>query len=108
MIKRFDTRGRLNKTVCLNDEMDSFMKHIGLDGKLQDIKILDVWEECVGTVIAGYSVPAHLKNGKLFVRVENAVWRFELAAKKLDIINKLNNVLDKTKKKKLIKDIVFI
>jgi predicted nucleic acid-binding Zn ribbon protein len=107
-MKRVDSRSRLNKTICLKDEMESFMKHIGLDEKLQDLKILDAWKESVGTVIAGYSAPVHLKKSNLFVRVENAVWRFELAARKEEIIAKLNKVLDKTKKKKLIKDIVFI
>ena len=48
MMKRVDTRSRLNKTICLKDEMESFMKHIGLDEKLQELKILDVWKECVG------------------------------------------------------------
>jgi hypothetical protein len=106
--KKFDTRTRLNKTVCLKDEMDSFMKHMGLDEKLQDLKILDVWEKCVGQVIAGYSVPVHLKKNKLFVSVENAVWRFELAAKKEEIINKLNKILNKQDNKITIKEIVFI
>lgn len=88
--------------------MDSFMKHIGLDSKLQDLKILDVWEECVGSVISKNSFPVELRKNKLFVSVENAVWRYELNAKKEDIISRLNKILDKKNKKGLIKDIVFI
>jgi len=84
------------------------MKHIGLDSKLQDLKILDAWEECVGTVIAKNSVPVELRKNKLFVSVENAVWRYELNSKKEDIINKLNKIFDKKNQKGFIKDIVFI
>lgn len=88
--------------------MESFMKHIGLDSKLQDLRILEVWEECVGSVIAKNSVPVELRKNKLFVSVENAVWRYELNAKKEDILNKLNKILDRKNNKNLIKDIVFI
>ena len=108
MQRRFDTKSRLNKTICLKTEIDSFMKHMGLDEKLQDLKILDVWEKCVGSVIAGYSVPVHLKKNKLFVSVENAVWRFELSSKKEEIICKLNKILNKRDTKITIKEIVFI
>lgn len=107
-MKRIDTKSRFNKPVCLKDELDSFMKHIGLDEKLQDLKILEIWEECVGPVIAKYSVPVELRKSKLFVSVENPVWRFELSSKREDIINKLNVILDKKNKKGIIKDIVFI
>jgi hypothetical protein len=108
MMKRTDSRSRLNKTICLKDEMESFMKHIGLDEKLQDLKILDAWKESVGSVLAGYSAPVHLNKDKLLVSVENAVWRSELSARRAEIIKKLNDVLVKSNKKKLIKDIVFI
>jgi predicted nucleic acid-binding Zn ribbon protein len=107
-LKRIDTRTRFNKTVNLKVEMESFMKHIGLDSKLQDLRILEVWEECVGSVIAKNSVPVELRKNKLFVSVENAVWRYELNAKKEDILNKLNKILDRKNNKNLIKDIVFI
>ena len=108
MTKRIDTRSRYNRMVCLKTEMDEFVKYIGLDVRLQELKILDIWRECVGEAISKYSFPVELKRNKLFVRVENAVWRYELSLKKEEIINKLNVKLTKNKKNNLIKEIIFV
>lgn len=80
------------------------MNHIGLDNKMQELQILNIWKECVGEAIAKYSSPLEIRKNKLFVRVENAAWRYELSLKKAQIIDKLNNSL----KKKLIRDIIFV
>jgi len=80
------------------------MEYIGLDAKLHELKILNLWDECVGESISRFSNPVELKKNKLFVKAENAAWRYELSLKKVEIINKLNERLGK----KLIREIVFI
>jgi hypothetical protein len=107
-MKRVDTKRRVNRVICLKDEIDGFVKYLGLDEKMQELRILEVWKECVGDTISEFSKPIELKKNKLFVRVENAVWRFELSAKKSEIISKLNLILSREDKKKIIKEIVFI
>jgi hypothetical protein len=107
-MKRVDTKSRINRVVCLKDEIDGFVKYLGLDERMQELKILEVWKECVGETIAKFSRPVELKKNKLFVKVENAVWRFELSAKRNEIISRLNLLLYKEDKKKNIKEIVFI
>ncbi|HQY19821.1 MAG TPA: DUF721 domain-containing protein [Ignavibacteria bacterium] len=103
-MKKINTNDRFNKTVCLKTEMDDFMEYIGLDAKLHELKILNLWDECVGESISRFSNPVELKKNKLFVKAENAAWRYELSLKKVEIINKLNERLGK----KLIREIVFI
>ncbi|MBK6536235.1 MAG: DUF721 domain-containing protein [Ignavibacteria bacterium] len=103
-MKNIDTKTRFNKTVSLKSELDVFMDYIGLDAKMQELKILDVWSDCVGKTIAQYSTPVELRKNKLLVRVENAAWRFELSMKKEEIISRLNDNF----RKKLIKEIIFI
>jgi len=103
-MKSIETRTRFNKTVCLKSEIDNFMNYIGLDSKMQEMQILNIWSACVGEAIAKYSAPQEIRKNKLFVRVENAAWRYELSLKKSEIIEKLNQNL----KKKLIRDIIFI
>ena len=75
------------------------MNYIGLDLRMQELEILNVWSECVGESIARFSTPVEIRKNKLFVSVENASWRYELSLKKSEIIFKLNGKL----KKKLIK-----
>ncbi len=62
------------------------------------------WEEVVGEKIAGVAVPVRNKKGILFVKVRDAVWKFELTRRKEEIHKMLNEHL----KKNIIKDIVFI
>jgi hypothetical protein len=107
-MKRVDTKSRINRIICLKDEIESFVKYLGLDERMQELKILEIWKECVGETIAKFSRPVEFKKNKLFVRVEDAGWRFELSIKKNEIISKLNNILYKEDKKKIIKEIVFI
>lgn len=107
-MKRIDTKTRLNRTICLKDELDDFMKYIGLDARMHELKILKVWKECVGETIAKYSTPIEIKRNKLFISVENSVWRYELSSRKMEIIQKLNESLNPKKGRKIIKEIVFI
>lgn len=103
-MKNIDTKSRINKTMCLEKELDSFMNYIGLDSKMQELQILDVWNECVGETISNYSTPVEIRKNKLFVKAENAAWRYELSLKKKQIIDNLNTHL----KNKIIKEIIFI
>ncbi len=107
-MKRIDTKTRLNRTICLKDELDDFMKYIGLDARMHELKILQVWKECVGETIAKYSKPVEIRKNKLLISVENSVWRYELSSRKTEIIQKLNENLKSTKGRKIIKEIVFI
>jgi predicted nucleic acid-binding Zn ribbon protein len=106
--KRIDIKTRLNRTICLKDELDDFMKYIDLDARMHELKILKVWKECVGETIAKFSIPIELKRNKLLVSVENSVWRYELSSRKTEIIEKLNENLSSLKKRKVIKEIIFI
>lgn len=103
-MKSIETKTRFNKTVCLKNEMDEFMNYIGLDLRMQEMKILSVWNECVGDAIARYSAPQEIRKGKLLVRAESAAWRYELSLRKHEIICKLNACLGK----KAIRDLIFI
>lgn len=98
------SRGRKSKPVCLEDEIDKFMEYIGLDDRMKEIKILEVWEQCVGKAIAVHSKPVAIKKHKLYVSVENAVWRMELSARKIEITQRLNASLGK----RTLTDIVFV
>ena len=75
---------------------------------MQVLKILELWKECVGEAISKYSTPVEIRRNKLFVSVENAVWRYELSTKKQVILDRLNEKLNSKKKVKIIKEIVFI
>ena len=96
--------GRLGKVINLRNELDEFMEYIGLSEKMQEMKILKVWNECVGETISKFSKPVDIKKNKLYVSVETSVWRYELSARKEEILTRVNEVL----KNKKVKDIIFV
>lgn len=102
--KPFDTKVRFKRAVCLADELDDFMSHFGLDARLHEMKILEVWKDSVGETIAAYSTPVELRKNKLLVSVENAAWRYELSLRKNEIMESLNKHLNKN----LIREIIFV
>jgi len=108
LISRYNFKKRTNRISCLEDEISNIIDAFGINDKLNEIKIAEVWKECVGESISRFAVPIGIKNHKLMVNVENSVWRFELNNHKEDIIKKLNEHLQTVKNKKLIKDIVFV
>ncbi|RPI19388.1 MAG: DUF721 domain-containing protein [Ignavibacteriae bacterium] len=95
-----DLAERTKSTAPLKKELDGLLKGI----KRYQKQRYAFWESVVGEKIAKVAMPIKNKKGVLFVKVEDAVWRFELTKRKDEIIEKVNLHL----KKNTIKDIVFI
>ena len=76
---------------------------LGMEEARQQFKTLQIWSSVVGEVISGATTIDRFANGQLFIRVKNPAWRMELNYRKQDIINKLNNVLEKP----IVKEIIF-
>ncbi|MCI0474170.1 MAG: DUF721 domain-containing protein [Ignavibacteria bacterium] len=106
--KRINTRVRDNTLTCLEDDIEKIREELGIEDKMTEIKIFEVWNSCVGETIAKFAIPVGLKKNKLMVSVENAVWRYELSNRKEEIIVKLNTNLKNIKNKKSVKDIIFV
>jgi uncharacterized FAD-dependent dehydrogenase len=106
--KRINTRLRDNKVSCLADEISNISEILGVKDRENELKIFNVWKECVGETISKFATPAGIKNNKLLISVENPVWRFELNNRKVEIIKKINSHLLGLKNKTIIKEIVFV
>jgi len=106
--KRINTRLRDNKVSCLADEINNISEVLGVRDRENELRIFNVWKECVGETISKFATPSGIKNNKLLVSVENPVWRFELSNRKEEIIKKLNSELQGIKSKTIIKEIVFV
>ena len=89
-----------NKQSDLQAEIQGLLKSV----KTYQKERFSFWEEVVGEKIAAVAVPVKNKKGVLLVKVQDAVWKFELTRRKEEIHKMINEHL----KKNLIKDIVFI
>ena len=75
-----------------------------LEGKLNEIKIVNSWEKVVGKMIANHTKDIYIKNGKLFVKIDSPALKNELSYSSSLIIENLN----KEAGSGIIQEIIFI
>lgn len=80
-----------------------FFKSAGIENRLEENLAFAFWDNVVGKEIALHTEPEKIVRGTIVVKVDNDVWRNELAFFKHEIIQKLNNKIGK----KLIQEIKF-
>jgi predicted nucleic acid-binding Zn ribbon protein len=95
-----DFREHSNKQSNLASEINSILGEV----KQLRKKRFGFWNQAVGDKIAEVAVPVFSKNGVLMVKVQDAVWRFELTRRKQEILDKVNSLLNENSK---LKDILF-
>lgn len=94
---------RKAKIKKLDSAIRDVIKEYGLEEKLKNTSVINLWSEIVGERIAQVAKATRIKDGKLSVNVENSVWRNELIFLKKEIIQKINNRF----KEEIVKDIIF-
>ncbi|MDP6457434.1 MAG: DUF721 domain-containing protein [Candidatus Marinimicrobia bacterium] len=88
----------------LGKAIRSVLKSVGIDRAVLQNEALVVWEKVVGKAVAENTTPEEVKHGTLIVKVSTPVWRNELAMRKGEILEKLNDTLGK----KVIRDLRLI
>lgn len=83
--------------------LDDLLKRLGHEQKVKEKLALLYWAEVAGSEIALRAVPVAIKQGLLFVTVENPVWAHQLLYLKPALVKKLNQRLGQT----IVKDIRF-
>jgi predicted nucleic acid-binding Zn ribbon protein len=69
---------RFKKPPRLGEILGHYFKKSGLSRRIQEQKILEVWEKAVGEPIADRTQPIGVKNRVLQVKVTNSVWMQQL------------------------------
>lgn len=92
-----------NNEQLLKDLLQQFIDKSGKQRLYDERRVLSLWTEVVEPVVAQNTQCKDIKNGVLTVKVTNAALRFELLARKSDIIRRLNERLGV----EVVKDIIF-
>jgi predicted nucleic acid-binding Zn ribbon protein len=93
----------LSRTKSIGDAIEELVAQLGIKKKLHEQDVFVVWDEAVGTRIAGVAHPARMLRGTLIVSVKSGAWRNELSMRKQEIVQKLNKLLGA----EIVKDIKF-
>jgi predicted nucleic acid-binding Zn ribbon protein len=94
---------RRSKTISLAEAMKDYIKEMNLEGKLNEIGIINSWEETVGKAIASRTSKLYIKDHVLYVHLTSSVVRNELLMLRQALKEKLNEKAGS----EVIKDIVL-
>jgi predicted nucleic acid-binding Zn ribbon protein len=94
---------RRSKTISLAEALKDYIREMNLEGKLQEINILNSWEEIVGKSISSRTSRLYIKDQVLYIHLTSSVVRNELLMLREELRAKLNEKAGS----ELIKDIIL-
>jgi predicted nucleic acid-binding Zn ribbon protein len=81
---------RRSKTISLAEAMKDYIREMHLEGKLNEVGIINSWEETVGKAIASRTTKIYIRDKVLYVNLSSSVVRNELLMLRQALIEKLN------------------
>ena len=81
---------RTSNEAPLKDVIDRWLKAYRLDGKMKELDVINQWPEMMGTAVAHRTKEITIRNGTLYLKMDSAVMRDELAHGKQVIIQRVN------------------
>jgi len=81
---------RRSKTISLAEAVNDYIKEMNLGGKLNEVTIINSWEEIVGKAISSRTTKIYIKDHILYVHLNSSVVRNELFMLREAIREKLN------------------
>ncbi len=91
------------KPKHIGSTLNMMFKDLGLDKKLDQVRVIELWPELVGENIARIARAERVDDGILYVKVSSMTWRTELLFQKRKILERIDERIGK----KVIKDIRF-
>lgn len=95
---------KVSNDKSIGEVIKEIVETYHLEGKLNEMKVIQSWEKTVGEMIARHTKDLYMKKGKLFVRVDSPALKNELGYNTSLIIEKLNQEAGG----KVVDEIIFI
>ncbi len=95
---------RSSNEQSIKQVIDRLLEVYKLQGKYNEVSVVNSWEEIMGKTIANHTKDIYIKNRKLFVKLDSAVLREELSYGREKIAEMLNKVAGKV----VIDDVVLM
>ena len=95
---------KFHKGESIGEVVRELVDAYQIKGKLNEVKIHEVWPECVGTVASKHTSKLFLKGSQLFVEFSTPLLKHELHFRKADLLLLLEEKMGEG----VVKDIVLI
>lgn len=89
------SRPPMRKPATAADLVQQLLQQRGMEGKIEEYRTWQIWDEVVGPQIARRARPIRIREGVLEVRVDQPVWMQQLQLLKPRILARLNQALGK-------------
>ena len=87
----------------LSSVIRKILKNPKLSRKLDDIRIIEIWDEIIGKNLQKYVIDSKVYKGKLYIKLKSSTLRNEFTYQKSDLIRQINQRFGK----KVIEDIIL-
>lgn len=77
-------------TESVTDVLHQYLRLNGLEGPLNEYRLLQAWEEVMGEGVARYTTQKYLRNQTLYVHLTSAALKADLMMRRGEIIKQLN------------------
>lgn len=77
-------------TESVTDVLHQYLRLNGLEGPLNEYRLLQAWEEVMGEGVARYTTQKYLSNQTLYVHLTSAALKADLMMRRGEIIKQLN------------------
>jgi len=81
---------RKHNTQPLSDVVQQYLKSLGLDKKLKEVKLINYWETLIGKTIAKATTDIYIANGIMYISLQSSVIRKELSMIKTEHNKRMN------------------
>jgi predicted nucleic acid-binding Zn ribbon protein len=78
------------KVQTLDDVINQFLRHEGLETPLLQRRLMDSWEKVAGKTVMRYTGEKFIRNQTLFVKILNPALRADLSMMRTELVRKLN------------------
>lgn len=78
------------KAEAVGDVVQALLREQGLEGPLNEHRLIQSWSEVLGPTIERYTRNLYIRNQTLVVQLSSPVLRQELSMLKSELINRLN------------------
>lgn len=85
---------RRSNTETLGEAIKAYLKAIGAEQKLKEIRLLNHWDDVVGKHIANATNDIYIRKGVLYVHIRSSIVKSELWMIRTQIVLKLNQIAE--------------
>ncbi|GDX48493.1 MAG: DUF721 domain-containing protein [Bacteroidota bacterium] len=78
----------------IKQALDQYMKRFGLQRKVEEIKLLQLWPEIAGEFIARNTSDLQVRDRRLIIRVNSSVIKHQLLISRDTIIQRVNQFME--------------